>query len=97
VARLLDWISAAGAIEIVLKAGPERPFIRQGGRNLVPVLPPVEAIVDTTGAGDCFSAGYLAARLAGAPPQQAALARHSLAARVIAHHGAIIPRAAMPG
>ncbi len=43
-----------------------------------------------------FAAAYLAARLAGRSPDSAAEAGHRLAGEVIRHHGAIIPRSAMP-
>ncbi len=59
-------------------------------------LPEVTAVVDTSGAGDSFNAGYIAARASGATPEDAATAGHTLASVVIGHHGAIIPRAAMP-
>jgi 2-dehydro-3-deoxygluconokinase len=52
--------------------------------------------VDSSGAGDSFDAGYLAARIGGADPEAAARAGHRLAAAVVGHHGAVIPRAAMP-
>jgi 2-dehydro-3-deoxygluconokinase len=55
----------------------------------------VAKVLDTTAAGDSFSAGYLAARLTGFHPVDAARAAHRLAAIVIQHPGAIIPRAAM--
>lgn len=58
-------------------------------------LPP-ERVVDTTAAGDSFSAGYLAARLNGGSAQRAAQRGHLLAATVIQHRGAIIPAAMMP-
>ena len=45
-------------------------------------------------AGDGFNAGYLAARLAGRDPAQAAGAAHRLAGDVIRHPGALVPRAA---
>ena len=58
---------------------------------------PVEApVVDTTAAGDSFSAAYMAARLVGADPVEAARAGHRLAGVVVCHPGAIIPRSAMP-
>ncbi len=54
---------------------------------------PVSArVVDTTAAGDSFNGGYLASRLQGANQKTALLAGHNLAARVIGHRGAIIPR-----
>ena len=53
-------------------------------------------IVDTTAAGDSFAAAYVAARLAGAEPVEAARAGHHLGGVVVCHPGAIIPRSAMP-
>jgi 2-dehydro-3-deoxygluconokinase len=61
------------------------------------VAEPVTApVVDTTAAGDSFAAAYLAARLGGALPEDAARAGHRLAGLVVCHPGAIIPRSAMP-
>ncbi len=57
---------------------------------------PVADVVDTTAAGDSFAAAYLAARLAGHGPADAARAGHALAGVVVQHRGAIIPQAAMP-
>jgi len=52
--------------------------------------------VDTTGAGDSFNAGYLAARLSGRDPRAAVAAGRRLARVVVQHLGAVIPRDAMP-
>ncbi len=96
-AGVLDRIAGEGVPEVVLKNGATGPLIRANGRDQQAALPRAAQVVDTTGAGDSFNAGYLAARLAGAEPMAAAAAGHALACRVIAHHGAIIPRQAMPG
>ncbi|MGZ9706694.1 sugar kinase [Pseudomonas sp. GNP013] len=78
--------------EVVLKRGADECRIRcDGARVAVPALK-VEKVVDTTAAGDSFSAAYLAARLKGGSPQEAALAGHRLASRVIQVPGALIPR-----
>jgi 2-dehydro-3-deoxygluconokinase len=58
--------------------------------------PVTQPVVDTTAAGDSFSAAYIAARLAGAEPVEAARAGHRLGGAVVCYPGAIIPRSAMP-
>ncbi|MPR00807.1 sugar kinase [Pseudomonas sp. MAFF 212408] len=78
--------------EVVLKRGADACLIRCAGQRFeVPALK-VEKVVDTTAAGDSFSAAYLASRLTGGSPEQAALAGHRLASRVIQVPGALIPR-----
>ncbi|MGY2268900.1 sugar kinase [Pseudomonas sp. SDO5561_S422] len=78
--------------EVVLKRGADACLIRwEDERFEVPALV-VDKVVDTTAAGDSFSAAYLASRLKGGSPQDAALAGHRLASRVIQVPGALIPR-----
>ncbi|OIN51729.1 ketodeoxygluconokinase [Pseudomonas azotoformans] len=78
--------------EVVLKRGADVCLIRcNGERFCVPAIK-VEKVVDTTAAGDSFSAAYLAGRLKGGTPEEAALAGHRLASRVIQVPGALIPR-----
>jgi 2-dehydro-3-deoxygluconokinase len=83
--------------EVVLKLPEPASILRLDG-SLYPIkAKPVEAtVVDTTAAGDSFAAAYVAARLVGADPLEAARAGHRLAGVVVCHPGAIIPRAAMP-
>lgn len=94
-AATLRRLRAAGVAEIVVKQGAAGCLVAQGDDPLpVPGLPGIVP-VDTTAAGDSFNAGYLAARIGGQSPEEAARCGHALAARVIQHSGAVIPRAAM--
>ena len=90
---------AAGVQEIVIKRGAESCLIASGDDALIEVPAnalPAEKVIDTTAAGDSFSAGYLARRLSGGSPQEAARRGHLTASTVIQHRGAIIPLSAMP-
>lgn len=99
VQQVIDRSFAAGISEVVIKSGAQpclvaerdQPSLAVAGVKLA-----VDQVVDTTAAGDSFSAGYLAVRLAGGTAQQAAQRGHLLASTVIQHRGAIIPRQAMP-
>jgi 2-dehydro-3-deoxygluconokinase len=83
--------------ETVLKQLKPASIVRFEGVSRAVTAEPVTApVVDTTAAGDSFSAAYIAARLAGADPVEAAQAGHRLAGVVVCHPGAIIPRSAMP-
>ncbi len=84
-----------GVPEVAVKLGADGCWLSSDGRGAPVAAEPVARVVDSTAAGDSFNAGYLAARLAGAGPDAAALQGHRIAARVIAHPGAIIPAAAM--
>jgi 2-dehydro-3-deoxygluconokinase len=83
--------------EVVLKLAEPASVLRVAGAPCRIEAEPVTApVVDTTAAGDSFAAAYLASRLAGAGPVEAARAGHRLAGVVVCHPGAIIPRSAMP-
>ena len=89
----------SGVSEIVIKRGADSCLIDTGTDTLLEV-PAIrlaaENVVDTTAAGDSFSAGYLAVRLTGGSAEEAAKRGHLTASTVIQHRGAIIPRSAMP-
>ena len=83
-------------VEVVLKLAEPAVRIYHGNGEQTIAAEPVEGVVDTTAAGDSFAAAYLAARLLGEEPTDAARAGHRLAGAVVRHRGAIIPRSAMP-
>jgi 2-dehydro-3-deoxygluconokinase len=87
-------LAALGPDEIVVKDGPGGATLRVAGHDRHVACPARVAPLDTTAAGDSFSGAYLAARLSGATPVDAALRGHRVAAAVIQHRGAIVPRAA---
>jgi 2-dehydro-3-deoxygluconokinase len=88
-------LQAFGVGEIVVKNGPNSALVAtSGAMEFVPV-PEVLVPVDPTAAGDGFNAGYLAARLSGSERTPAAGAAHRLAANIISHPGALLPRGAV--
>jgi len=86
-----------GVSEVVVKNGPAGALVYAEGRTIAVPVEREVLPVDTTGAGDSFNAAYLAARLKGASPEDAARAGHRLAGTVIMHRGAIIPRTTHEG
>jgi 2-dehydro-3-deoxygluconokinase len=94
--RCIERYRAGGTREIVIKRGPRGCVIWHDGDCSDMAPPKVVEPVDTTAAGDSFNAGYLAARIGGASPREAALSGHRLAGAVILSPGAVIPRDAMP-
>ncbi len=87
-------LHALGAGEVVIKNGPEDCLVsisdEAGGGQWRTAPPAVARPVDTTAAGDSFNAAYIAARMFGLAPDQAAESGVELAARVIQHKGAIV-------
>jgi 2-dehydro-3-deoxygluconokinase len=90
-------IQHLGSTEAVLKLLDPGSIVRfEGVLHEVTPEPVTNAVVDTTAAGDSFAAAYIAARLGGVDPVEAARAGHRLAGVVVCYPGAIIPRSAMP-
>jgi 2-dehydro-3-deoxygluconokinase len=86
----------ASDAECVLKFAHPAVRIGSADAGAIVAAPPVANVIDTTAAGDSFAAAYLAARLRGLGPAESAAAGHRLAGIVVRHHGAVIPRDAMP-
>lgn len=78
---------AVGLVVVTHGAGPTELF-GDGVRASVAVPEP-PAVVDSTGAGDAFAAGFLAARVRGADAHEATLAGHRAAGHVVATVGAV--------
>ncbi len=83
-----NWTSL-GCTETIVKLGADGARLPNGN-----ILPPPEILrpVDTSGAGDAFNGGYLAARMNGASVEDAVLAGHRLAGWCVMRAGAIPAR-----
>lgn len=97
-AAALARTEALALPELVVKRGAQPTVVRgPDGRRHERPPPAVAQVVDTTAAGDAFAGTYLAQRLLGAAPADAAARANTVAAAVVQHPGAIIPATAMPG
>jgi 2-dehydro-3-deoxygluconokinase len=94
--QILAVYRELGISEVVVKRGSQSCLVESGGERFEIAAEPVERVIDSTAAGDSFSAAYLSMRLRGAGPVLAAQAGHRLASTVIQHAGALIARSAMP-
>ena len=77
--------------EIVLKDGGNQMLLFEEGAEQKLTPTKVDSVVDTTGAGDAFNGGYLAARLRGLGMAAAASFASEVAAATINHRGAVLP------
>lgn len=88
----LERFAKLGIPEIVVKNGSGTQYYRADGVVGSASPPRAETVRDTSGAGDAFNAGYLSARLTGAPVADAIRAGQSLSIQVLAHPGARLPK-----
>jgi len=87
----IERLTTFGVKEVVVKHGPKSAIVYSNGKTSTVPVPAMLEPVDPTGAGDAFNGAFIAARLAGIEPEQAALAGHAMAADVLRHRGAIAP------
>jgi sugar/nucleoside kinase (ribokinase family) len=83
IARLQPLVST-----LIVTRGPAGALAIERGRRVEIAAAPVEKVVDTTGAGDLFAAGFLAARCRARPLERCLEAGALAAAEVISHFGA---------
>lgn len=81
-----------GILELVLKRGADTVYVWDGSSEFEISVPAVADVVDTTGAGDAFNAGYLAMRLLGSSCHDAVAMGNRAAAAVIRRPGGLVDR-----
>lgn len=84
-----------GVKEIVIKRGADSCIVVRENEQWELAANKITNVIDTTAAGDSFSAGYLAKRLLNGTVLQSIENGHKLAGLVIQHKGAIIDKALM--
>lgn len=82
-----DKIADAGIIAALTRSEKGSVIIHGQTRYAIDAVP-VETVVDTTGAGDLYAAGFLAAYAKGEPLEACGKAGSKAAANVITHYGA---------
>lgn len=82
-----EWLEGKAEIVVVTRSEKGAVVLAGGERHAVPAAP-VEHIVDTTGAGDLFAAGFLAGLGHGRDLADCARMGAIAAAEVISHYGA---------
>lgn len=73
--------------EVVVTLGADGALWTDGRESVRCDAVPVESVIDSTGAGDAFAAGLLAARVTGAKPAEALAAGARLAAAAVVRPG----------
>jgi 2-dehydro-3-deoxygluconokinase len=93
-AQTFARLASFGVPEMCLKLANRGAIVTADGE--MTTIPPVSVpkVIDSTAAGDSFSAAYVSARMNGVAPPQAAVYGNTLASIVIQHPGAIAPASA---
>ena len=93
----LDRLEGRRGAEIVVKNGADAVHLSVDGTRSTRTTPELADIRDTTGAGDAFNAGYLAARTLGHPASSAVRSGQDLAGLVLKFPGARADKSALRG
>jgi 2-dehydro-3-deoxygluconokinase len=93
----MDRYMAIGVSEVAVKNGAEMAVVGDSARRYMVKPEGSPRVVDPTGAGDSFNGAYLAARVQGKAPDEAARAAHRVAGIVIGHKGALVDPALVAG
>jgi sugar/nucleoside kinase (ribokinase family) len=87
--EIVDTLQIAGAPHVVgVKLGKRGCYLSDGTRSEYVRAIPVRSVVDATGAGDAFIAGFVAGTLRGYDPFRAALVANKIAASCVRAVGA---------
>ena len=78
--------------EVVIKRGGEGIIYKKDSKKEEIKIDKLESIVDSTSAGDSFNGAYLAARLENLSIKESIKKASRLAAKVVMHKGAIMPK-----
>lgn len=92
-----DRYLALGVSEVVVKNGGDPAVVASATERHWIGPEALEAIIDATGAGDSFNAGYLSCRISGLDLEASVHSAHRLARQVTGYHGALIPHAELTG
>jgi sugar/nucleoside kinase (ribokinase family) len=74
--------------EAIVTRGPKGAFVGSAAAQIEVAARPLGEVVDTTGAGDLFAAGYLYGRTNGYSLQDSAMIASVAAGEIISHVGA---------
>lgn len=88
--KIADVFVSRGAKNVIIKLGSKGSYLRKEGESKGTVYPPfyIENPVDTTGAGDSFCSGFLAAYAMGKPVEECMVFANATGAHCVMATGA---------
>jgi sugar/nucleoside kinase (ribokinase family) len=81
---------------VAVKLGAKGALLRRGHETVRARVVPVDQLIDTTGAGDCWAAGFLHGWLRGLPLEECGRLGAVLGAETVQHLGALPPEESWP-